>query len=259
MIRYSSIPARLYASITLAVLGSCSYAVEATLGVESGYYSYVEPGVMSMKGPLVGIHGSILGKLGEPRADGVTVGLWGRAAYTATNYTSKDTGSINSGIPSYIGNIKPTIGYRFSSYKQYRINPYIGAGYRFLFNNFDGFTTSTGHNGFNRYSNYLYIPIGTRASYHFTRHYGISGHAEFDWMVWGRQVSAIHNTINNDQRNGYGLNGSLLFENYLGPGFSLGIGPYSRYWYIPESEQDKGFVEPQNSTLEVGLKLNMSF
>ena len=45
-------------------------------------------------------------------------------------------------------------------YQNLRLTPYLGAGYRYLFNEGSGRRTTTGHFGYDREANYYYSPIG---------------------------------------------------------------------------------------------------
>jgi hypothetical protein len=136
---------------------------------------------------------------------------------------------------------------------------YTGIGYR---NHYDhsGFqTTSTGYSGYDRLSQYLYLPLGS--------YYPISNgflKTQINYLIIGQQtsyfsqISGYKNNIQNIQKNGYGLDFSYM------PNTSK-YEIYWRYWNIGDSNTDASYFtsgslngyyyEPANKTNELGVRL----
>jgi len=130
---------------------------------------------------------------------------------------------------------------------------YIGLGYRYL--NDD---SSSDASGYERESNYLYMPVGVETSRAVDGGWVVGGTAEFDVFLWGHQTSDLRKfgegVIENDQHSGYGFRASLRFEKD-----DFVIEPFIRYWNIDESDVDHGWVEPANETTEYGVKFVWRF
>ena len=97
---------------------------------------------------------------------------------------------------------------------------------------------------------------------------------EADFLLWGRQDSylsdvdsTLYADVRNRQRRGFGLRGSLkLVREAASVNFILE--PFIRYWHIKNSDRvtaisNGGFattgLEPDNNTVEAGLKLGVQF
>jgi len=67
-------------------------------------------------------------------------------------------------------------------------------------------------------------------------------------------------TVRTEQDGGYGLRGSVSFQN-KGKATDFIIEPFVRYWDIDDSEVDAatGGYEPANKTTELGLELIWRF
>lgn len=131
---------------------------------------------------------------------------------------------------------------------------YGGFGYRQLNDDKSG-----DPHGYDRQSQYLYVPIGFKTLRNLAGAWLISANAEFDIFMWGRQTSDLGDTtIHNEQNKGYGMRGSVDFE-YNTKGTGILIQPFIRYWKIGNSEVDDFFYEPKNNTTEIGLDLILRF
>ncbi len=143
-------------------------------------------------------------------------------------------------------------------------SPYVGLGYRFLFNDLQG-RTSTGVFGYRRQSQYVYMPLGATLRFDaFGDGSRISVNGEYDYLILGRQKSfvndiALGDPLNNKQDKGHGIRGSIMYENG-----SWSVGPFFNYWNIGTSDvacnssATCGF-EPRNQTMEYGLKASYRF
>jgi hypothetical protein len=150
------------------------------------------------------------------------------------------------------------------------IAPYAGYGYRYLFNDGRGIT-STGAYGYRRESNYWYIPIGINHKMHLTSHSKLETTIEYNYLLDGKQISKLsdvpgYNDIKNKQNKGYGYRiSSAYVEN------NWALGPYFYYWSINQSNTVDSFVvsggvaypftayEPKNNTKELGFKVSYKF
>jgi hypothetical protein len=138
------------------------------------------------------------------------------------------------------------------------LTPYAGYGYRRLVDYSGGELTTTGHVGYDRVSQYHYVPIGLEALFRVTPSWAFKPTVEYDYFIAGKQDSYIYGGIENDQESGYGLRASLMAVTGVGSR-TIELGPFVRYWNIDDSKVDRGFYEPANETLEVGGALKVRF
>ena len=228
------------------------------IGLSLSYYQYHEPGLMSLKGGKIGLNQRIT------KAFQNDLFIRGdlRHAFGAVDYNSNGTGSAKGKLDLYL-EIRGLVG------KDWLTNagvfsPYTGLGYRYLFNDLRG-NTSTGHWGYRRESNYLYLPIGFIHRTLLDSHAQLESTVEYDHLLAGQQISYLsdvtgYSDVTNNQSKGYGLKLSIMYEKS-----KWAIGPYAHYWNIDRSEivpeirfgvlTGRGLVEPENNTLEFGFKV----
>lgn len=138
------------------------------------------------------------------------------------------------------------------------VTPSLGVGYRRLIDRLD----QGGSGGYERTSQYWFVTAGLAS----TIDLGQSGlqltpKIEYHHLLRGKQHSA---DIVNHQRTGYGAELSLALSGKLSPTVGLHLTPYYRYWHIDDSElafpaPGVWFMEPQNTTREVGVRLSLTF
>jgi len=120
------------------------------IGLSLGSYRYQEPGIMSLKGAKIGLDMRVTRELaGGPFLRGDF-----RYAFGAVDYASNGTGSASGNQDWYIEGrvlIGKDLLFNRSVYALY-----TGLGYRYLFNDARGIT-STGAAGYRRESNYLWF------------------------------------------------------------------------------------------------------
>ena len=133
---------------------------------------------------------------------------------------------------------------------------YSGVGYRYL-NDDPSFEPY----GYERESNYLYIPLGGEIFANLMSDWYWGARIEFDYLAWGMQNSHLSDIdpafpdIHNRQNSGYGYRASVRFE-HKSKKAVFAIEPFYRYWDIDDSEVEYGvWVEPDNSTKEIGVQL----
>lgn len=153
-----------------------------------------------------------------------------------------------------------------------QLTPYAGFGYRLLLDALGGTTTSTGAVGYDRLSQYEYLPLGVEAKLPLAPGWSVKPTAEYDYFLHGTQdsylseVSSGLSDMHNTQDSGYGLRGSLMVR--LDGPRPIEFGPYIRYWNIKQSDTQPitfrgvtvgGGFEPANHTTEIGLSAKVWF
>lgn len=159
---------------------------------------------------------------------------------------------------------------RAEGYVAYRVSgafsPFVGLGYRLLFDASGGSQTSTGALGYDRLSQYLYAPIGAK----FDIYHNLTVKAQYNLFLVGYQTSYLStassafNDVTNEQRSGWGIDITANYQidnNWSTYGFF-------RHWDIEDSEISTGTVfglvafslfEPHNTTNEFGIGVAYKF
>ncbi len=213
------------------------------------YYSYSEPSVgVTDNSRLPALSWGYRNNQGlkNPQEEKKLTGNY-EFALVPTTYSG--SGTSNSYYTKFLAEI----------YLPIRNTSYIGLGYRNHYDHFGFGTTSTGYAGYDRKSQYLYVPIG---AYYFTS-YG-SFKTQYNFFIQGKQtsyfsqISGYKNDIQNTQKNGYGIDLS-----YVPNRANWEI--YWRYWEINDSNTDASYYstgtlngyyyEPANKTNELGIRL----
>jgi hypothetical protein len=146
------------------------------------------------------------------------------------------------------------------------LSPYLGLGYRYLYNDL---RVSGSSGGYRRYSNYFYAPVGFTARFRLGEGWVLAPTLEADVFLQGKQVSELSDTglgyidVTNYQNTGRGHRASLMVEKD-----AWAFGAWTQYWHISDSDvQFAGVVggtprtarEPENYTRESGLELRYRF
>lgn len=237
------------------------------IGSEVYHFRYKEPGVMEETGVF---YGAIIGytyrdwvpaSLEEPLGENkILFRLEGRFASGQVDYN----GSLSSGTPYEINNIddyviesRILLGIEALD-EDWLASLYTGFGYRYLNDDpsFDPY-------GYERESNYLYVPVGYKLDGSFQNGWSWGARFETDILVWGKQYSHLSSVgywdVDNRQHKGYGLRGAVRFR-YRNEKRVLLIEPFIRYWNIEDSDASyAGFgyygIEPANRTTEFGVQV----
>ncbi len=237
-----------------------------SVGTEISYIKYDEPGLMENKGEMYGLvfsyayHNKLMTK------------IEGKFSYGEVNYegsTWDGTPLTIKRIPDFMVELRALLGYDFKANESITISPYSGVGYRYLQDN----SQDRYSGGYERESNYIYIPAGVETVARLGGGWSVGATAEIDIFIWGRQISYLsdadsgYNDIENEQMKGYGARGSVFIaKKFEKVGFV--IEPFIRYWNIRESmDADvvydgyiEGYgVEPNNNSTEIGCKLAITF
>ncbi|HJN24600.1 MAG TPA: hypothetical protein QGG18_02715 [Rhodospirillales bacterium] len=197
----------------------------------------------------------------QPAEDGKFGFMYnGELTYGKVDYSSNGTGTSTTDY--YKG--------RAEGYAVYRVNelftPFIGLGYRHLFDDDEGNRTSTGHVGYDRLSQYLYAPVGIR----FAPVDKLSVKAQYNTFLAGRQTSYmsyfsdVADDATNKQKKGWGVDFSANYQiddTWATYGFF-------RHWDIKKSETTTITTtnnvtytgwEPDNTTQEIGIGIAYKF
>lgn len=242
---------------------------ETELGILISDFTYEETAngefLMDDKATMLGIHAAISSDANK--ADEAYWKLNSTLQFGDMDYRSAGTGTM-SGHDDTIFELRGVIGKRSISLNNIPITPYIGLGYHYLIDDSEGMQTTTGHYGYLREQTYLYTPVGIEFSdiqiFGSAWQFGVN--FEYDFLWYGENTTDLTSVdgpvLNFEQEDGYGLRTSARFytQNFV-------IEPFIKYWNIDDSEivefesggEIFGFYEPENTTLEYGVKLAYKF
>lgn len=240
---------------------------------EVSHYRYREPGVMTNEGTLYGVVGSYIFRdrrddfptpITPDEVNSVswsTLRLEGRISAGEVDYDGSfmdGTPLSTSGIDDLLMDVRLLWGREWRP-ARFVDAVHVGLGYRYL--NDD---SSSQIGGYERESNYLYVPVGSRKDFKLATCWDLSLTGEVDVLLIGRQISRLSDvdpdlpTVRNWQWPGFGA-GVSVDVRHRGQRFDFGFGPFLRYWWIAESGTSQGFYEPENNTLEYGLSFVVRF
>lgn len=234
------------------------------VGPELSYIEYKEPDVMKEKGVMFGVGAAY------SYHNNVMFNADMKLSYGQVDY--QNSGTLDN-IDDYMMEIRAVGGYDFKLTESLLLTPFIGFGYRYLRDDSSGRMTSDGSWGYLRESNYFYSPVGVTLTNDFNKSWVIGLTVEYDIFWKGRQKSYIsdvsygYSDLENDQKSGYGLRGSLLIKKIVGR-MSYSLEPFIVYWNIDKSDIQNityngvlwGYGwEPENNSTEVGLKFTVGF
>jgi len=176
----------------------------------------------------------------------------------SVQYTSRGTGEGDKDYKKFRAE-----GY--VSYSMDSLNPFLGLGYRWLYDDSGGMVTSTGHKGYDRQSQYVYLPVGVI----FELNNKIQIKGQFNYLLYGKQTSylsdiASFTDLENDQNSGWGTDLTVNYQIY----HKMGLYLFYRHWDIEKSEtatatyagviKFEGY-EPANTTEEIGIGISYRF
>jgi len=232
------------------------------VGVQLAHYHYEEPNFAK----FIGTRGGIVGAYTFTRANGMFFRVDGRESYGALKYQGSGT---QDSVPDLIVEARGVAGMDFPAGSGVSLSPYLGLGYRYLYNDSRGYT-STNAAGYRRYSNYLYAPVGLTARIDLGNRWVLAPTGEADIFILGKQKSQLSdaniaglNDVTNTQRHGYGYRAYLMVERD-----HLAFGAWMHYWSIKDSDVQfagvvkgvpVGGLEPANWTRESGIEFRYRF
>jgi outer membrane protein with beta-barrel domain len=229
------------------------------VGGQVSKYNYEEPDFMQLEGERIGV----IGAYSFTTPNLVYGRIDGRVSYGKLDYESVGTGT-SSDVPDWIAEVRGVIGRDYRVGERTALSPYIGLGYRYLYNDLRGYS-STGAVGYRRYSEYWYVPIGLTMRMRTGAQWVFAPTVEYDAFIGGKQTSKLSDTglgfndATNRQDEGRGYRVYLMLE-----GERWAFGPWLHYWNIKDSDVVPigggfGGLEPANWTREYGLELRYRF
>ena len=237
------------------------------VGGQVSKYKYEEPDFMNLKGERIGVVGAYTSTI----PNRVYSRIDGRVSYGKLDYFSAPTGTVPD-IPDWIAELRVVVGRDYLVGERIALSPYIGLGYRYLYNDLRGYTTvgNVTYVGYRRYSHYWYAPIGVTMRMRLGDQWVFAPTVEYDAFIGGKQNSELSDTglgyldAHNRQDNGRGYRVYLMVE-----GRNWSFGPWLHYWNIKDSDvvfvgfdslgRPSGGLEPANKTKEYGLELRYRF
>jgi hypothetical protein len=228
------------------------------IGGQLAHYHYKEPGLIDITGNRAGVVGVFT--FVNP-AQRLFTRIDVRGSYGSLKY--EGSGTIN-GVPDWIAEARIVSGKDFLPGSGVSLSPYAGLGYRFLFNDLRGYSSS-GAVGYRRYSNYSYAPIGLTSRISISEQWVLAPTLEYDAFIHGQQISKLSDAglgdpdVTNTQNGGFGYRVSIMAETG-----HWAFGPWLHYWHIRDSDLQRinattlG-LEPANWTREVGFELRYRF
>ncbi len=217
---------------------------------EVSYYRYTEPGTMKIDGLLYGVAASYT----RYRPHGL-FRVDGEFAVGQVDYE----GSLTDGTPySMEGDTDFLLNLRLLWGQSWPVEGwdnlfYAGVGYRGL-NDYAGQDPA----GYDRQSNYFYLPLGLKTYHELAGHWQIGVGGEFDLLLIGVQISGVDNGVVNIQWPGYGARASVELR-HRAKSADLAITPFVQYWWVEETNTSDGWYEPRNNTIQYGLSLIWRF
>jgi len=176
------------------------------------------------------------------------------------DYTSVGTGTMKKEY--YKGRVEYYLSNNFGGAND--LKSYIGLGYRYLLDDSGFKKSSTNHLGYDRLSQYNYIPIG--AIWYINENFSLK--SQYNYFIEGKQISYLNEILPNvyptniekTQRIGYGID--LTLRSRLNNKWST-YG-FFRYWKIDDSDlvscsPTTLCMEPKNQTHEIGVGISYNF
>ena len=255
--------------ISLSVYSTITHSAELTLDITSFTYREVDTNdnffMEDKSAPFLYSIG--LRNWGDTKANSNTISTNWSFLYTLeysfgnVDYTSASTGTMNkeyykSRLEYYLGNNSP----KGANY----LKSFLGIGYRTLLDDSGFKRSSTNHLGYDRLSQYFYIPIG--AIWNISEN--VSLKSQYNYFLEGKQVSYMNEILPNEypanteniQRAGYGIDLTLRSK------FNRNWSTYSffRFWNIEYSDAVSCSsliycYEPKNQTHEIGVGISYHF
>ncbi|MDX2028705.1 MAG: hypothetical protein SFW62_08720 [Alphaproteobacteria bacterium] len=242
------------------------------IGLQGFAYDYREPSLMKLEGYKLGIDGQATITFAKDYFATADV----RYAFGEVDYSSNGTGTLDNLWDDFV-EARALVGRdfvfsEFLGFPQFSVSPYTGFGYRFLYNDLRG-TTSTNHSGYRRENEMIYIPIGVKPRWRLNANSRLTSTLEVDIMLDGQQTSYFSDIspgepdVRNQQDSGVGLRADIMYE--YG---QWSVGPFVNYWNIDDSQvkisnspgsicggSPCSWIEPANNTLEAGIKFKYHF
>jgi len=236
------------------------------IGPEVYSFKYEEPGLMEEEGMFYGVRLGYTSRDWVPSSPkeplsggGVMFRAEGRIAYGQVDYDGATQGGTPltiEDVDDYALEARALLGADWLG--ENTLNTlYAGVGYRYLNDDLSEHPA-----GYERESNYLYVPLGYRFDGSYKVGWSFGFGAEFDVFIIGNQRSHLSDVglvdVDNRQDSGYGYRASVDLQ-YKSKDTIFVIEPFFRYWDIDKSETELGVFEPANETTEYGISILWMF
>jgi hypothetical protein len=249
------------------------------------YAHYEEPDVMEQRGLMYGVGGvySYRPNKNDPLYLSAVNLYQAEVSFAAGSFNYEAEATAQAGLQvkdkdDFMYEIRGILGREYV-HENNTLSLYSGFAYRYLNDDDDGqlhIVGSRGFYGYERESNYFYVPVGATLEFPVDKKNTVVLKGEYDILVFGQQIShlsdgnqylsTVNDDVTNDQKHGFGLRGSAQFVHEAGA-LSFLVEPFFRFWHIEDSEVVNAYVEgsfidvlePENETIEVGLKVGMLF
>ncbi len=230
------------------------------VGLTVAAYKYTEPDLMSLKATKVKFDYAGNYAMGSdwPNQNKGWFLRWEAQFSTGkADYSSSVSGTQNN-LPDWYYEIRGLIGKDFDL-GSHVLSPYVGLGYRYLYNDLRG-TTTTGSRGYRREVRYTTLPIGVTHKTNLASNRQLLTTVEYTHLIRGNADAKLSDSnvttpdVSLKQTSGYGFRvGTMVrFD-------AWSVGPSLILWRIKDSETVNSFREPRNNTYEFGVKAAYHF
>lgn len=258
----------LFSDLSLSNVEKTETVTGNEIGILLSGYTYVEPTLgVSTKGALLGLEYERTQSFNDFFLIGDLIYKQGSLSYSGSG--------VIDGVSNYYYDMRGLIGKDYSLGNDI-IAPFTGLGYRYLYDDNRGLSSSSGI-GYRREISYVYLPVGIIHRTKFENSAKLESRIEYDYLIKGVVNSRLsdvagYGTIKsytdatNTQTSGWGMRISTSYQKNR-----WAFTPYFSYWFIQNSNVVSGtkvvgtttsalrLLEPTNKTHEYGIKASIKF
>lgn len=254
-------------SILSILFAPLAFAGPFKLGTEVSYIKYEEKNLaVGLPKPIdVKESGTMYGVTASfTSAEKLYLKADSKVSFGQVDYSG--SGSIDD-INDFMVEARGLVGWVFRM-KDVNVIPYTGFGYRYLSDDASGRQTSDGSRAYLREANYQYVPIGVLVEKPFGANWSGDMNLEVDSLISGHQISHLDQiTVNGrsglfprvDNKQGTGAAVKVALNARHKGKVDIAIGPFIKWWKVQDSEASNGFIEPKNTSIEVGGGVTITF
>ncbi|MFO7760024.1 MAG: hypothetical protein R6V20_00215 [Desulfobia sp.] len=239
-----------------------------SIGLETRYMDYEEPGLMEEDGTMYGVAGKYTFYGNNLMSEISLKYLEGELDYDGETQAGTP---VKTETEDWLVEARYLLGREVGFATGMQITPFVGIGYRYWKDDI------CGPGGYERDVTYWYSPVGLKFSTPLAGcPWSLGIYAEYDFF-WSGKVKSYMSDYNagyndpemdQDCGDGYGLRLSVAIKRDLGPEYALAVEPYIIYWDIDRSDSavlyhngsPQAFVyEPENETTSYGCRISLMF
>ena len=243
--------------LSILIFSNLSVGYSADLTLDISYYYYEEPNFMrDTSDPVLYSAGSR--KWDIPAEDNNTLQFLYTAEATRGWVNYSGSGTLDKDYYKFRGEV-------YAGYRMDNFTSILGLGYRWLYDDSGGQASSTGALGYDRQSQYYYVPAGGILDIG----QDIKLKGQFNYLLTGKQTSFLSDIagfsdVENDQSFGWGVDFTFDYKITNSTSFYS----FYRYWDIDKSDTAEGTFpgvlifeafEPANKTTEAGIGIAYKF